>query len=260
MQNLETDEFPNVQERKDNRGIQLKKAGIRRFRMPINVYDKTKGAQHVTAEINIYTSLSADKRGVHLSKLIEALHKCKTCVINSESVKKILEIALGDFEKAFIEIEFFYFREKESPISKTKSLLDYKCRIIAELNSDYSFAIETDVPVITLCPDSKEISKYGAHNQRSIVTIKATGSSIWFDDLIEHAEKNASCDIYQILKKADDKYVAEKSYENPQFAEDLVREIASSLKRDTRIKRFSVETENLESNHNYNAYAWVDMQ
>ncbi len=253
-------DFPDVQGRKDNRGIALAKAGIRHFRIPLNVYDKDKGVRHVTAEISIYTPLVAEKKGVHLSNLMDALHACSSCTISRDAVRKILETAKGDAEKAFIEMEFFYFIEKAAPVSKIKSMLDYKCRIVAELGEAYDFVIEADVPVITLCPDSKEISNYGAHNQRSIVTIKAKGNSIWFEDLIKHAEKNASCDIYQILKKGDDKYVSETMYENPQFAEDLVRDIVVSIKKDTRISWFSVETENLESNHNYNAYAAFEMR
>ncbi len=261
MKNLsETKEFPDVQGRKDNKGITLAKAGIRHFKMLLNVYNKDKGMQHVTAEISIYTSLIAEKKGVHLSNLMDALHTCASCTIDRENVRRILETAKGDADKAFVEMEFFYFIEKAAPVSKTKSMLDYKCRIVAELGEAYDFVIEADVPVITLCPDSKEISKYGAHNQRNTVTIKAKGNGIWFEDLIQHAEKNASCDIYQILKKEDDKYVSETMYENPQFAEDLVRNVVVSMKKDTRISWFSVETESLESNHNYNAYAAFEMR
>lgn len=252
--------FPDVQGRKDKRGVEIKKAGIRHFLLPIVVYskDKNNGTQPVTADVNIYTSLDADKKGVHLSNLIEAILFCPTCVISKETVKTILETAKGDAKKAFIEMEFVYFKEKESPVSKTKAPLDYKARIVAEVGQNFDFLLSVDVPVMTLCPDSKEISNYGAHNQRSIVTVKAKGYDIWFEDLIHHAEQNASCQMYQVLKKEDDKYVSETMYENPQFAEDLVREISVSMKKDRRIKWFSVETENLESNHNYNAYAYAE--
>ena len=157
-------------------------------------------------------------------------------------------------------MEFPYFVEKSAPVSKVKSLLDYQVTFSGEvLNNKYSFSMKVVIPVKSLCPCSKEISDYGAHNQRSHVTITACSEShVWIEEIIRIAEEEASCELYGLLKRPDEKYVTEKAYDNPKFVEDLVRDVCSRLNKDGRISGYVVESENFESIHNPSAYALVE--
>jgi GTP cyclohydrolase I len=242
-----------MQDSYDLRGIPLDKAGIKDIAMPLTVFDKIKGMQHVTARVSFYTSLPENRKGVHLSKLMNALNSNSKRILTPATIKKMAE-EVSDGQDVFLRIDFTYFIDKQSPVSGTIAPMDYRCAFVAELKENFQLKLEAKVPVMTLCPDSKALSKYGAHNQRSIVTIQAKGD-IWFDDLISYAEKSASSEIFQFLSKEDDKFVTEKSYENPKFVEDLVRDIVIKLKDDTRVKWFYVDSEDFESNHNYNAFA-----
>ncbi len=155
---------------------------------------------------------------------------------------------------------FPYFIDKAAPISGVKSLLDYEVTFIGEIkNGEYIFTIKVVVPITSLCPCSKKISDYGAHNQRSHVTIAArTNSFVWIEDLIKIAEDKASCELYGLLKRPDEKYVTEKAYDNPKFVEDIVRDVADTLNNDKRIDAYIVESENFESIHNHSAYALIE--
>jgi len=250
--------YHDIQEQDDSRGVFLNKSGIKGLKLPLRI-SSDGGSQNTTGTINVYSSLGEKKKGVHLSKFMDEILELAKKIITKQVIAEALEKIkpVGEAQNAIIELEFDYFVEKESPMSKIRSPLDYHCKLIGRLTNKAEIIIKACVPVITLCPDSKELTGCAAHNQRSLVTISAIGD-VWFDELIHHAEKNASSEIFQILKKDDDRYVMEHAYDKPQFAEDLVREIAVSLRKDGRIKWFSVETENLESNHNYNAYAYME--
>ncbi len=245
----------NVQDRLDTRGIPLKRVGIKGFKVPVIIADSGK-PQNTVAKVNIFASLASEKKGIHLSKLVEAVLGLTKEVVNEENLKKMTKLALGESDDVELDLEFVYFLEKKSPITKIPHPLDYTCHFLSQINSGvYSMTKSVTVPVTTLCPDSKELSKYGAHNQRSFLTIEVKNSKVGLKDLIEIAEQSASCEVYQVLKKADDKYVTEKAYENPMFVEDVVREAIIRLQKDKRINRYKVYSENLESNHNYNAFA-----
>ena len=166
-----------------------------------------------------------------------------------------LETESGD-----IEMTFPYFVSKMAPVSRIKSLLDYEVTFIGELKKgSYQFTLKVVVPVTSLCPCSKQVSDYGAHNQRSHVSISVrTRSFIWIEDLVRIAEEQASCELYGLLKRSDEKYVTEKAYDNPKFVEDVVRDIAAILNRDGRIDAYVVESENFESIHNHSAYALIE--
>jgi len=195
-----------------------------------------------------------------MSRFLEILNN-----YHQESLIDNLQPFLHDIKEklkadtAYVDIKFTYFIKKTAPVSKIQSLLDYECTFSAKLGENFEFIIGVTVPVTTLCPCSKEISKYGAHNQRSHVTVKATYDQfIWLEELIEYVESSASCEIYPLLKRVDEKFVTEKAYENPVFVEDIVRDITLKLKKDKRINWFSIESENFESIHNHSAYAFVE--
>jgi GTP cyclohydrolase I len=158
-----------------------------------------------------------------------------------------------------IEMSFPYFINKAAPVSGVQSLLDYDVSFVGAIEKGrYGFTMKVQVPVTSLCPCSKEISEYGAHNQRSHVTVTArTCGFVWIEDIVRVCEEQASCELYGLLKRPDEKYVTERAYDNPKFVEDMVRDIAGVLNRDPRIEAYEVESENFESIHNHSAYALI---
>ena len=252
--------YKDIQSQTDTRNIQIEKVGVKNIKYPIVVEDRSNKNQHTTADIDIFVDLPHDHRGTHMSRFLEVLNS-----YHKENIIDNLQSLLCDIKKtlnsqaAYIKIKFPYFIEKTAPVSKSTSLLDYNCEFDAILTEEFIFKLGVTVPITTLCPCSKEISDYGAHNQRSLVSIMVKYNSfIWLEELIEYAEKVASCEIYPLLKRPDEKYVTEKAYNNPAFAEDIVREITLLLQKDERIDWFRVESENIESIHNHNAYACVE--
>jgi GTP cyclohydrolase IB len=251
--------IPDVQNETDTRKIVIDKVGVKGLRYPIVVEDREKGVQHTVADLNIYVELPHHLRGTHMSRFVEILHH-----YHQEALIGNLESFLGELkaslkaEAAYIDISFPYFMTKKAPVSGIASILSYDCVFSASLVDKYDLLIGVIVPVTSLCPCSKEISDFGAHNQRSKITIKVSYEGfVWLEELIELAESTASCEIYSLLKRVDEKYVTEKAYRNPKFVEDTVREITLRLERDPRIKRFFVESENAESIHLHNAYAMI---
>lgn len=245
----------SVQDRTDTRGIPLKRAGIKGFKIPVKIKDNGT-PQNTVATVNIFASLPQEKKGIHLSKLVDAVLELTKDDVSEENIKKMTEMAKGESDYVEIDMEFVYFLVKNSPVTKIPHPLDYKCRYLSQIISGvYFLTKEVIVPVTTLCPESKEHSRYGAHNQRSFVSIRIRNSNIGLKDLIEIAEQNSSCEIYQVLNNVDDKFVTEKAYENPMFVEDIVRKISVKLQKNKRINWYKVSSENLESNHNYNAFA-----
>ena len=254
----------DVQNSRDGRKIPIDKVGIKGLHYPVTVLDRANNSQDTTALINMYVNLPHNFKGTHMSRFVEILndHHGRVSV---EEIGAILVEVRKRFKcrSAHIEMRFPYFVEKAAPASGAKGLVDYDCALYASLGlvkgklvSD--LVIEAAVPVTMLCPCSKEISDRGAHNQRSIITIKArTRTLVWLEELIEIAEKAASSPVYALLKRPDEKAVTEGAYDHPRFAEDAVREVARKLKRDRRIAWFQVESENQESIHNHNAYAMV---
>ncbi|MDY0151714.1 MAG: GTP cyclohydrolase FolE2 [Candidatus Cloacimonas sp.] len=251
--------IPDLQNQSDCRKLSIDKVGVKGVRYPIVVEDRTKGIQHSVADLNIYVELVAHKRGTHMSRFIEILNHYHTEVFIGK-----LDVFLAELketmkaESAYIDINFPYFMRKEAPVSHIASLLGYDCCFNASFSDTFELWIGVTVPVTTLCPCSKEISAYGAHNQRSLITIRVCYNDfVWLEELISLAESHASCEIYPLLKRPDEKYVTEKAFNNPKFVEDIVREITMELQADKRITAFHVESENFESIHNHNAYAMI---
>lgn len=250
----------DIQGQKDHRKIEINKVGVKNIRYPITVLDKAKGFQHTVANVNMYVDLPHQFKGTHMSRFVEILNKYKGHIAIENMSKLLMEVKQKLKAKtAHLEIEFPYFIEKEAPVTKSKSLMQYVCRFFASSNDKEDFYVGIIVPITTVCPCSKEISEFGAHNQRSLVTVNLRFKKfIWIEDIIQLIEECASCDLYSILKRPDEKYVTEKAYENPMFVEDVVREVAKRLNRDRNITWFTVESENFESIHNHSAYAFVE--
>ncbi|MFA7543792.1 MAG: GTP cyclohydrolase FolE2 [Candidatus Cloacimonadaceae bacterium] len=251
--------IPDLQSEKDSRNIAIDKVGVKGLHYPILVEDRIQGTQHSVGELDIYVELPHHLRGTHMSRFIEILHHYHTeALIGSlEDFLKELKQSLKA-EAAYIDINFPYFIKKQAPVSGIESIMAYDASFSASLKEDYELQIGVKVPVTTLCPCSKEISEYGAHNQRSFIFIRISYEGfVWLEELIDIAESVASCEVYSLLKRVDEKYVTEKAYNNPKFVEDIVREITLILEADTRIKSFYVESENAESIHLHNAYAMI---
>ncbi len=257
---MDKKKLKDVQSEPDFRKISINKVGVKDIRYPVVVMDRDAGRQHTVAKVNMYVNLPHHFRGTHMSRFIEVLNKHRNG-IDTRNVRQILhdmEQQL-DAEKAYFEIEFPYFITKAAPVSGEKAKMEYTCRLLAVSDED-CYLLEVRVPVLSLCPCSKEISDHGAHNQRSIITVQIKARDrIWIEDLIALAESSASSDIYSILKREDEKYITEKSYENPMFVEDIVRSAAEKLIKTEGILWFSVESENMESIHNHSAYAQISM-
>lgn len=250
----------DIQSLHDHRNLTIDKVGIKGIKYPIVLKDKRKGNQHTIATINMFVKLPHNFKGTHMSRFVEILNKYRDN-ISISSFKEILEemrVKLAS-EEAHFDMQFTYFLEKEAPISKLPSLIDYECRFSGTVSDNKKdFVLTVTVPVISVCPCSKEISDYGAHNQRSYVTIAVRyNKMVWIEDLIEIAEKSGSSPIYSLLKREDEKFVTEKSYENPAFVEDIVRNAAELLLKDERITWFEVSSENFESIHNHSAFASI---
>ena len=230
--------------------------------MPITVSDKKNGKQTTVATVNIYVNLPHNFRGTHMSRFVEVLNEYKDCEWidrTGEILKKIRTVLSAD--EAHIEIEFPYFIEKEAPVSKQRSLMSYTCRFFSSYKKGEDMVMSIDIPVITLCPCSKEISDFGAHNQRCIVTASIRYKDfVWIEEIVEIVESSASGELFSVLKRPDEKYVTENAFKNPMFVEDIVREVAKKFNDMDRITWYMVEADSEESIHNHNAYARVEKQ
>ena len=252
----------DIQNQPDYRNIPIDKVGIKGLRYPVTVRDKTKGAQSTVAEINMYVDLPHQCKGTHMSRFVELLHQSRS-QFSLESMTTILDDmkTLLGAESAHIEISFPYFIEKISPSTGSKGLMDYNCTIsgTSGAGDGTDIVLKVAVPVTSVCPCSKEISDYGAHNQRGEVLVSTRFDKfIWIEDIVDLVEQSASCDIFSVLKREDEKFVTEKAYENPKFVEDIARDVAKVLMEDKNITWFSVSAENFESIHNHSAYAYIE--
>jgi len=250
----------DVQGSEDTRRIPIDQVGIKDIRHPVKVRDRCGGEQNTIATFNMYVDLPHNFKGTHMSRFVEILNKHER-EISVKSFKDMLKEMNQrlDAESGHIEMSFPYFVTKEAPVTKVKSLMDYEVTFLGEVvNNSTTTSIKVVVPVTSLCPCSKKISDYGAHNQRSHVTITVqTKKFVWIEDMIDIVEKQATCELYSILKRPDEKFVTERAYNNPKFVEDMVRDVAVELNKDERITAYTVEAENFESIHNHSAYALV---
>ncbi len=254
-------EIEDVQSRHDTRQIAIDKVGIKSIRHPVRVADKSEGVQHTIAVFNMYVHLPHNFKGTHMSRFIEILngYEREVSVENFETMLREMVVLL-EADSGHVEMTFPYFINKTAPVSGVQSLMDYEVTFTGEIDhGKYRQTTKVVVPVTSLCPCSKKISDYGAHNQRSHVTITArTNEMVWLEDIIRMVEDQASCEVYGLLKRPDEKYVTERAYDNPKFVEDMVRDVAAVLNEDKRIDAYIVESENFESIHNHSAYALIE--
>ncbi len=253
--------LPDVQASADVRNLAIQRVGVKSVTHPVIVATRH-GTQPSVASIDMYVALPAHLKGTHMSRFLEVLDIFEA-PLSTESLGELMAVMLARLEadSGVIEIRLPYFVRKTAPVSGVQSLLDYQVTLRAEqMDGRLEITQQVLTPVTSLCPCSKEISLYGAHNQRSHIIIAATlapGASLPVEDLIDIAEAGASCELWGLLKRPDEKYVTERAYENPKFVEDLVRDIAMALAGDARVARYEVSSENFESIHNHSAYAWL---
>lgn len=257
----ELSHLKDTQNEPDHRQIPIDRVGVKNLRFPMRILDKANEEQHTIASVALTVDLPEHFKGTHMSRFVEALNECGT-ELHIDRVHQLLEMLCNRLqaECAHVDFEFPFFIEKAAPVTGKKGLIDYNIRFNATLKKGvFDFIATVIVPVATLCPCSKSISERGAHNQRGEVTFAVRSSiPIWIEDLIQLVEQSASCELYSVLKRPDEKAVTERAYDNPVFVEDLVRNIAQRANREETILWYKVEAENFESIHNHNAYALVE--
>lgn len=252
----------DIQNLKDTRGIAIQKVGIKDVEIPLIIQRKNDANQVVSAKARMSVALPQNFKGTHMSRFMEVLDEWRAKDLLGVDIKGILKDLQKklDAKSAHVRFTFKYFLKKEAPISKSQSVMGYECSFEGNINNeDYEFLLGVKVPVTTLCPCSKEISNYSAHNQRALIKIIVgydEKDHIWLEDLIKLAESCGSCELYPILKREDEKYVTEKAYDNPKFVEDVIRDVILQLKANKIVKFFEVECEAFESIHNHSAWAF----
>lgn len=258
----------DVQNHRDDRQTPIDKVGVCDLQYPIVVLDRESQKQSTTAKLSMSVNLPHEFKGTHMSRFIEVLnaHRGELTMRTLPTILADLKVKLNA-ESAHMEVEFPYFVERAAPVSGAVALMDYQCRFTGEANgSKEDFVLSVSVPVTSLCPCSKAISDYGAHNQRGQVTIEVrtkktvegSPALVWIEELIEMAESSASAPVYALLKRQDERHVTMQAYDNPVFVEDLVRNVAIRLQADDRVSWFRVHVLNQESIHNHNAFAQIE--
>jgi GTP cyclohydrolase I len=252
----------DVQGRADTRHIAIDRVGIKDIRHPVRVKDRSAGEQHTVATFNMYVNLPHNFKGTHMSRFVEILHHAPEISVDSFRAMLVQMTERLDADAGHIEMAFPLFVSKRAPVTGVESLMDYQAALIGECcHGETTLWVRVVVPVTSLCPCSKKISERGAHNQRSHITITARLlEHMWIEELIDVAESEASCELYGILKRPDEKYVTERAYDNPKFVEDMVRDVALRLDAEPRISSYVVESENFESIHNHSAYALIERE
>ncbi len=258
-------DLPDTQNNLDTRQIIIDRVGIKDISHPITYVDRDGNKSPTVGNFTMTVTLPENVKGTHMSRFIQILNEAP-CEFDSSNFSKIIEKVRDrlESETAHIVLDFPFFRKKKAPSSGVESMMDYQVTLYGSLDKGVTeVMMKVVVPVTSLCPCSKSISKYGAHNQRSHITIKAkaaAGKTLYLEDLIDLAEKKASCELYAILKREDEKVVTERAYDNPAFVEDLVRDIAVDLNANNNIDYYRLESENFESIHNHSAYALIENQ
>lgn len=252
--------MPDVQATTDTRRVAIDRVGVKDITYPIRLRTKDGGEQTTVAKVNMYVALPDHQKGTHMSRFLEVLNE-QTC--EPLTPQKIPTIARAICEKlnaevAHFECKFTYFIRKEAPVTKMPGLMDYEVTFECMANGTDEFMMTVAAPAASLCPCSKEISEYGAHNQRCRIEAKVKFVDLlWIEDLVDILEKAASCPVFAVLKRPDEKWVTERAFDNPKFVEDIVRDLAIGLDNEPRVKWYSISSENFESIHNHNAYAQI---
>jgi GTP cyclohydrolase IB len=254
----------DIQNTADERNIPIDRVGVRGVKYPIYVRKRDNGTQQTVGTLSLTVDLPRHFKGTHMSRFLEILGK-HNHDISGDTIPVILAELRERLqaETSHFDVKFIYFMEKAAPVTGKVGMMGYECGFIATGGLVDDFQIYLNVPVKTLCPCSREISAYGAHNQRGYVTVRVRprkGTILWLEDVIAMIEGSASAPLYPVLKRPDEKFVTEQAYDNPRFVEDMVREVALAFDKDDRILAYEIEVENHESIHDHNAYAYVKRQ
>jgi GTP cyclohydrolase I len=255
--------MPDIQGSPDRRNIAIDKVGVKNVRYPIGLYcPATGGTQHTVATFDMYVALPHHQKGTHMSRFLEVLNEHHEEVRSDDitAIARAIKEKLNA-DQAHLRMEFPYFINKPAPVTGLRGKLDIEVAFECESNAADDFVMTLRVPATSLCPCSKEISAYGAHNQRCVIeaSVRVTpGETLWIEDLFAIVEKCASTQVFSVLKRPDEKWVTERAFENPKFVEDIVRDLAVALDDDDRIVWFRINSENFESIHNHNAYAQIE--
>jgi GTP cyclohydrolase I len=257
--------LPDTQNKEDTRQIRIDKVGIKDIKHPLTYINQANEQQPSIGNWTMTVSLPESVKGTHMSRFIEILNT-DLCALSTHNFHQLAQKVKDKLESsnAYIQVDFLFFRQKKAPSSGALSMMDYAVSLSTSIEDEkFETTVKVVVPVTSLCPCSKSISDYGAHNQRSHITIEAKiaqGAHLCIEELIDLAEQKASCELYAILKRDDEKSVTERAYNNPAFVEDLVRDIAVSLNMNGKINYYRLESENFESIHNHSAYAVIENQ
>lgn len=252
----------DIQNLQDNRNVDIQKVGIKNLSLPLTVQRKNNSDQVVSAVARVSVSLPKHYKGTHMSRFVEVLTEWQNKHLLGVDIRGCLEkiIKKLNAKSGELEFKFTYYIDKKSPVKKMSAPMAYDCSFEGRIiDGQYKFILGVIVPVTTLCPCSKEISENGAHNQRALINVKISydeDNQIWLEDLIEMIESCASCPLYTLLKREDEKFVTEKAYENPKFVEDVLRDVVVKLRENQVINEFEVDCEALESIHNHSAWAF----
>ncbi len=252
----------DIQSSPDGRNIPIDKVGVRNVKYPIKVLERNNGVQQTYGVFSLTVDLPREFKGTHMSRFLEVLGEYNH-EIGGDTIPRILAKLRDklDAETAHLEVKFNLFREKAAPVTGKVGMMGYECGFIATGGAIDEFLVYAQVPVTTLCPCSKEISAFGAHNQRGYVTVKVEARGmLWLEDVIDMIESAGSAQLYPVLKRPDEKFVTEQAYQNPRFVEDMVREVALAFDKHPNVGNYEVEVENHESIHDHNAYAFVRRQ
>lgn len=257
---MEISSIPDIQSLPDERNIPIDKVGVKGLRYPISVRDRAKSLQHTVGLFDLFVNLPHDFKGTHMSRFIEVLNEYRG-EISMQKFQEVLERIKSRLHarSAHMNVEFPYFVEKAAPVTATPGLMSYTCFMRGSLAERFDLIVGVEVPVTTVCPCSKEISAYGAHNQRGLVRVQLRFNKFfWIEEIIEIVESSVSSEIYSLLKRPDEKYVTEKAFDNPMFVEDVVRSALSRLREKNNFPWYRIEAENFESIHNHSAYAMIE--
>ena len=249
----------DIQSSQDERNIPIDKVGVKKVKYPIHVRERDNGVQHTVGEFTLTVDLPREFKGTHMSRFLEVLGQY-THDIGSETIPTILTQLREKLkaETSHLEVNFTFFRSKAAPVTGKSGMMGYECGFVAAGGAQEAFELRLVVPVTTLCPCSKEISDFGAHNQRGYVSVKVKPNGmLWLEDVIDMIEASGSAQLYPVLKRPDEKFVTEQAYQNPRFVEDMVREVALAFDAHPNVAAYEIEVENHESIHDHNAYAYV---
>lgn len=257
----------DVQSQTDSRGVEIQKVGIKGLELPLTIQRKEANDITIYSNATVGVSLPAHYKGTHMSRFVEVLNEWRKTKTLGTDIRGCLEAIVDKLQakSGYLKLDFKFFMNKTSPVTGISAPMCYDCLFEAVLDNyteedeEYKFYLGAKVPVTTLCPCSKEISDYGAHNQRALVSVKITypeDEHIWLEDLIQSIESCASSELYPLLKREDEKYVTEHAYDNPKFVEDVLRDVVIKLRNNSIIDSFEVECESIESIHNHSAWAY----